>query len=178
MTWTVTRRIEIDAGHRIMTHGSKCRHIHGHRYAIEATATSAFLHETGEQTDMAVDFGFLKAAMMDAIDEPCDHGFIAAHTDTELLEMFAPPGHAGSWADETGTAVRSQGWLLTTATRLGTKLYIVPFQPTAERLARHWFERLAPLVIQRSDGVARLSRIAVWETPNCRADYAPAGEEG
>ncbi|MEE8246777.1 MAG: 6-carboxytetrahydropterin synthase, partial [Alphaproteobacteria bacterium] len=35
-TYTVTRRLEIDAGHRVMTHGSKCRHLHGHRYVVEA----------------------------------------------------------------------------------------------------------------------------------------------
>jgi len=47
----------------------------------------------------------------------------------------------------------------------------VPFQPTAECLARHWFERLASRVASRSDGMAELVRVSVWETPNCRADY-------
>ena len=37
MTTTCTRRIEFDAAHRVMEHESKCRHLHGHRYAIEAT---------------------------------------------------------------------------------------------------------------------------------------------
>ena len=32
----VRRQIGIDAGHRVMTHGSKCRNMHGHRYTIEA----------------------------------------------------------------------------------------------------------------------------------------------
>lgn len=75
-----------------MTHGSKCRHIHGHRYTIEAIcqARDARLHNAGEQTDMVIDSLFLKDEMMSHIDEPCDHGFIASHSDLELLEMFCP----------------------------------------------------------------------------------------
>ncbi|MHB8760606.1 MAG: 6-pyruvoyl trahydropterin synthase family protein, partial [Thiobacillus sp.] len=33
----ITRRLEFDAGHRIPNHGSQCRHLHGHRYALEIT---------------------------------------------------------------------------------------------------------------------------------------------
>ena len=33
----ITRRLEFDAGHRIPDHASQCRHLHGHRYAIEVT---------------------------------------------------------------------------------------------------------------------------------------------
>ncbi|MCW2246663.1 6-pyruvoyltetrahydropterin/6-carboxytetrahydropterin synthase [Azospirillum fermentarium] len=172
MSFTVTRRIEIDAGHRIMTHGSKCRHMHGHRYAVEATAEAAAVHGSGEQTGMVVDFGFLKGAMVEVIDTPCDHGFIAAAADDDLLAMFAP-GEAAAWTARVRDAVEAEGFLLTEDTRLATKLYVVPFQPTAECLARHWFERLAPLVLRRSGGLARLSALTVWETPNCRADYRP-----
>ena len=88
----VRRQIGIDAGHRVMTHGSKCRNMHGHRYTIEAhcqTDTNK-LHNTGEQTDMVIDFSFLKDEMMTHIDEPCDHGFIISVQDEQLLKMFAP----------------------------------------------------------------------------------------
>ncbi|MDP2056292.1 MAG: 6-carboxytetrahydropterin synthase, partial [Thiobacillus sp.] len=33
----ITRRLEFDAGHRIPNHASQCRHLHGHRYALEIT---------------------------------------------------------------------------------------------------------------------------------------------
>ena len=62
--YTVARQIGIDAGHRIQTHGSKCRHLHGHRYLIEAVCEAGHLHQGGEQTDMVLDFGFLKEEMM------------------------------------------------------------------------------------------------------------------
>jgi 6-pyruvoyltetrahydropterin/6-carboxytetrahydropterin synthase len=170
--YRISRRIEIDAGHRIMTHGSKCRHLHGHRYAIEAVCEAADLHHGGEQTDMVLDFGFLKDEMLKAIDAPCDHGFIAALADRELLGMFCPAGREpDSWLAALEAEVRSRGEATTTDTRLGTKLTIVPFQPTAECLARHWYARLAEPVRTRSDGMARLVSVKVWETPNCTAEF-------
>ncbi len=173
MSYTVARQIGIDAGHRIMTHGSKCRHVHGHRYTIEAVAEAGRLQEAGEQTDMAVDFGFLKDEMMAVIDVPCDHGFIASADDRELLAMFAPMDmDPAAWLEEVGREVAETGWLATTRTRLSTKLYVVPFQPTAECLARHWFQRLQGPVADRSDGHARLKIVRVWETPNCWAEYS------
>jgi len=169
----VSRRIEIDAGHRIMTHGSKCRHIHGHRYGVEAVCEAAHLHEDGEQTGMVVDFGFLKDEMMRAIDEPCDHGFIAALADHDLLAMFAPGGgDLQSWLSDLTDLVQQQGEATTTHTRLGTKLTVVPFQPTAECLAKHWFSKLQGPVQSRSDGMARLVQIRVYETPNCYAEFS------
>lgn len=170
--YRVSRRIDIDAGHRIMTHGSKCRHVHGHRYGIEAVCEAVDLHHAGEQTDMVVDFGFLKEEMVKAIDVPCDHGFIAALADRELLGMFAPAGvEVDGWIAALDVVVRNEGETTTTHTRLGTKLTVVPFQPTAECLARHWYIKLAQPVRARSNGTARLVKVTVFETPNCAAQY-------
>lgn len=172
MTYTVTRSIGIDAGHRIMTHGSRCRHIHGHRYTIEAVCEAAVLQAAGEQTDMVVDFGFLKEEMLRLIDAPCDHGFIASLEDKDLLAMFAPTDMTfTSWLEAVAAEVNSLGHCATTHCRLGTRLYVVPFQPTAERLARHWFGLLKAPVARRGGEGTRLTRVTVWETPNCRASF-------
>jgi 6-pyruvoyltetrahydropterin/6-carboxytetrahydropterin synthase len=172
-TFRVRRRIEIDAGHRIMTHGSKCRNLHGHRYVVEVECEASHLHDGGEQTDMVVDFGFLKDEMMRLIDAPCDHGFIAAAADVELLGLFAPQGGGEAWVEAVRAEVAAKGAALTADTSMGTKLYVVPFQPTAECLARHWFDLLKEPVRRRSDSCARLVAVRVWETPNCMAEYAP-----
>lgn len=170
--YLVTRRIGIDAGHRIMSHGSKCRHLHGHRYEIEASCRATRLHEAGEQAGMALDFGFLKEEMLTVIDAPCDHGFIAQAQDDELLRMFCPDGaDAAAWIMGLRAVVTRDGFALTEATRLDTKLYVLPGPPTAEELARHWYTRLAPRVAARSEGLAELARLRVWETPNCWAEY-------
>ena len=174
MTYRISRSIEIDAGHRIMTHGSKCRHLHGHRYRIEAHCEADSLHLGGEQAGMVLDFGFLKDEMMTIIDAPCDHGFLASVDDAGVLSMFAPPDtDMEMWYAQLAAKVREHGALSTTDTKLGSKLYVVPFQPTAEALARHWFHLLAEPVLRRSDNQARLCLVRVWETPNCSAEYQP-----
>lgn len=166
--FTVTRRIEIDAGHRIAEHGSKCRHLHGHRYVIEATCAAGALHERGEQRGMVLDFGFLKQEMLRLIDAPCDHGFLVAVDDEPLLRLLAGEG---DWLGRVRTQVASQGYCETTDNPLATRLYVIAGSPTAEVLAQHWFTRLAPAVHERSKGLARLVELAVHETPNCIARY-------
>lgn len=175
MNYTITRRLEIDAGHRIAAHGSKCRHLHGHRYVVEATcrALEHRLHESGEQAGMVLDFGFLKDEMMAHVDAPCDHGLIVELTDRALLDLFAPDAERDDWYARLAATVEERGHASTTEAKLNQKLYIVPFPPTAECLARHWYERLAPAVAARSDGFAELIRVTVHETPNCAADFGP-----
>jgi 6-pyruvoyltetrahydropterin/6-carboxytetrahydropterin synthase len=172
--FVVTRRISIDAAHRVSTHGSKCRNLHGHRYDIETTcrALTGALHLSGEQTDMVVDFSFLKEEMIRHIEETCDHGLIACIDDVALLETFCPEGRDfAEWIAPLRRAVAENGNVFTVEAKMDTKLYIVGCQPTAERLAEHWFHCLEDAVSARSDGQAELIRVRVWETPNCYADF-------
>lgn len=174
MDFTITRKIEIDAGHRIASHGSKCRHLHGHRYAIEATCRTVTgeVVRSGEQAGMILDFGFLKDEMVRLVDGPCDHGLIVAIDDHELVAMFAPPGgDLAAWRADLERGIAADGFAERSNGRMGQKLYVVPFPPTAECLARHWFERLSPAIAARSGGHAELTGVTVWETPNCRAVF-------
>ncbi|OIR07938.1 6-pyruvoyl tetrahydropterin synthase [mine drainage metagenome] len=170
-TFTISRQIYIDAGHRVLTHGSKCRNLHGHRYMIEAFCAAGRLQDSGEQADMVLDFGFLKEEMLAVIDTPCDHGFLAHVEDAGLLAMFRPDGAGPEWLEGVRAAVARDGYCLTSDTRMESKLYVLDANPTAEQLARHWYRRLKPVVAARSGGLARLAELVVWETPNCRAVY-------
>jgi 6-pyruvoyltetrahydropterin/6-carboxytetrahydropterin synthase len=121
-----------------------------------------------------LDFGFLKEEMLRLIDEPCDHGFLVAVDDEALLAMLAPADlDPANWLRGIRQRVSRDGFCETGENRLDTKLYIIDGSPTAEVLARHWFERLAPAVRQRSGGIAELTELAVYETPNCVARYRP-----
>lgn len=177
MDFAITRKIEIDAGHRIASHASKCRHLHGHRYVVEASCRAATgeLVGSGEQAGMVLDFGFLKDEMVRIIDHFCDHGLILAVDDTALLRMFAPEViDADGWIDAIAGDVAADGFALRTDARIEQKLYVIGFPPTAECLARHWFERLGPAIARRSGGHAELTGVRVWETPNCWADFGVA----
>lgn len=169
----ITREIGIDMAHRVTHHGSKCKNIHGHRYKIRAMVEGP-LFKSGEQQGMVLDFGFLKDEMMEVIDRPCDHGTVL-WIDDPILRMAIT-----SEVFELGVeTLREQGFcLVTESSEFFGKLYIVPFVPTAENLAKHWYDRLAPRVKQRSEGKATLKIVKCWETPNCSATYFAADEGG
>lgn len=80
---TCTRRIEIDAGHRLLNHESKCAHLHGHRYGFDITVTAAALDSVGR----VLDFGCIKEVLGTWLDETWDHAFIVQQGDplTEWL---------------------------------------------------------------------------------------------
>ena len=172
--FTITREIGVDYGHRVMTHGSKCRNVHGHRGTIEATCEGASLHAEGEQQDMVLDFGFLKEVMMEVVDEAIDHGFIGYIEDDIVMDMFCPhpegPERDG-WKKAIRLMVNQLGYVLTKDTKANSKLYAVPFIPTSERLAEHFFNRLKQPVAEMSLGKATLVNLRFWETPSCYSDF-------
>jgi 6-pyruvoyltetrahydropterin/6-carboxytetrahydropterin synthase len=92
---------------------------------------------------MTMDFSFLKEEMVKHIHDVADHAFLVWEKDP-LREML-----------------------------LATKTNIVslPFVPTAENLARYWYNKLYPAIDHRTGGHATLSDIKIWETPNCSAIY-------
>jgi len=160
----IIREIGIDAGHRVTHHGSKCKNLHGHRYTVQACVKGT-LFPSGEQEGMVLDFGFLKELMMEHIDEPCDHGMTLWVDDPLVGTMFLTPEQLvmAKYSIET-----SGYWL---GYGNGGKLYLVPFVPTAENLARHWFQRLQQPVASRTQGQGEISYVKVWETPNGIAKY-------
>lgn len=158
----ITREIGIDAGHRIADHGSKCRSLHGHRYTVQATCVGE-VAGAGEENGMVMDFGFLKDEMMAEIDEPCDHAMILWWEDPVL--------HALIPESMLTIGVNDKSRVLSCNRPPAGKLYLVPFTPTAENLAKHWFERLSKKVLTRTSGRATLLHVRVYETPNCWAEY-------
>jgi len=158
-THTITRRIEIDMGHRVPDHASKCRNIHGHRYAIEATCRGP-LAATGEQRGMVVDFGFLKDILMEEIHYPFDHA---------LCLHFEDPAYG--FLEGATILVGDTRLSLDDILGFDQKIIGVSFVPTAENLARHWFQRVAPRVLETTNNRARLVQMKVWETPNGAATY-------
>jgi 6-pyruvoyltetrahydropterin/6-carboxytetrahydropterin synthase len=128
---------------------------------------------------MVLDFGFLKDAMINVIDRSIDHGFVASIDDHELLLHLLPqrenPVELGilikkSLADK-GYWLSTEDHLGKIKTLLATKLYVIPYIPTSERLAEHFFNRLREPVREQSQGIAELTNLRFWETPNCYSDY-------
>ena len=83
----ITRRLEFDAGHRVVGHESKCSNVHGHRYVAEVTVEALELDDIGR----VIDFSVVKSLVGGWIDEHWDHGYIAAADDVLASQI----GHIG-----------------------------------------------------------------------------------
>ena len=138
----VSRYVEIDAGHRVPFHASKCRHLHGHRFRVTAhVQAQAVVTDEGTRPDagMVMDFGDLKRVLMEVIHDRFDHRLMLWENDPELPRLL-----------DCGGAVAAS-------------IVIVPCIPTAEELARYW-GGLVDEALSASKGL-RLSAMEVRETP-------------
>ena len=141
----ITRRLEFDAGHRIPHHESQCRHLHGHRYAIEVTVSGdVIVDDRDPEQGMVADFGGIKALVQHHIVAPWDHAFLAYARDRVVLDFLATlPGHR-------------------------TVTFEAP--PTAEHLAVTALRILAPAFAAAYGGRLHVEQVRIYETPNCWAD--------
>ncbi len=141
----ITRRLEFDAGHRIPDHQSQCRHLHGHRYALEITLAGDVIETDGRpDTGMVMDFSEVKRIAMTHVVEAWDHAFLVFRGDAQVMEFLAAlPGH---------------------------KTVVLDRVPTAENLARLAFEILDPLYQDTYGNHLHLEQVRLYETPNCWAD--------
>lgn len=138
----ITKDIEIDLGHRVTNHKSKCASLHGHRYKIEVGVDDKVIEERGDSSEgMVIDFGDLKDIMMSVLDKRFDHGFILWEGDLMCPAMEADRN---------------------------TKFTKVSFIPTAENLAKYWYELLGAELMEV--GIA-IKYVKVFETPTSTATY-------
>ncbi len=74
----IARRLEFDAGYRIPNHGSQCRHLHVHRYAIKVTLSGPVV-ATDDAADqgMVADFSAMKSIAAPHVADPWGHAFLA-----------------------------------------------------------------------------------------------------
>ncbi|MBR1592470.1 MAG: 6-carboxytetrahydropterin synthase QueD [Ruminococcus sp.] len=124
-----------DSAHFLSGYSGKCSNIHGHRWVIEAVVSSDTLTENGEKRGMIIDFADFKKLLKNTADS-FDHALIY---------------EKGSLKDTTLDALKDENF----------RLIEVPFRPTAENFARHFFD------ILKSSGICPKS-VTVFETPeNC-----------
>lgn len=141
----ITRRLEFDAGHRIPDHQSQCRHLHGHRYAIEITLSGEVIDKAGDAANgMVMDFSQVKNIAKVHLVDKWDHAFLAYEGDRAIVDFLAAlPGH---------------------------KTVVLDRVPTAENLARIAFRILDAVYRDTYGNHLCLHRVRLYETPNCWAD--------
>ena len=116
MAYLISKEIEFDAGHRVPLHESKCKNPHGHRYRLKVEIEGKLITE-GPESGMVRDFSIVKQLMMERIHDVYDHSFIISNADLEMIDAFEAVG--ADW-----------------------KIHIVDFVPTAECLAKHFYDQV------------------------------------
>ena len=148
----ISKEIEFDLGHRVSTHGSKCRNPHGHRYKVRVTCEGDIINDPSRPDHgMLIDFGNLKTIMNKRIHDVLDHGFCVWENDHVVRNMMEDEAHG-------------QGW----------NYIVFPYIPTAENIARWSWEEIKDDIEVEFGKDLRLYEVAVWETPTsvayCRGE--------
>ena len=141
----ITRRLEFDAGHRIPNHTSQCKHLHGHRYAMEITLSGDIITQEGiSEQGMVMDFSDVKRIAKEQVVDAWDHAFLVYRGDVQVLDFLNTlPGH---------------------------KTIVLDAVPTAENLALIAFKLLDPAYRDIYNNHLTLQRVRLYETPNNWAD--------
>jgi 6-pyruvoyltetrahydropterin/6-carboxytetrahydropterin synthase len=145
MKITATRRLQYAIGHRVFRHESKCRHLHGHNFVFFLTAESVV--DVGpdglDPQGRVIDFGALKEGIGAWLERAWDHGVVLFDQDDEAI-----------------AAVRMVS---------GQKLFLLPWNPTAENLGRYLLQHVGPATLPKT---VRLTKVVVWETENGIAEVS------
>ncbi len=147
---SLVRSLRFCAGHRLLGHEGRCAFLHGHNYRVEVEVEALGGGTEVDDVGRVVDFSLIKRRLLGWLDEHWDHTFIL-------------------W-DKDGTA------LAAVKQAEPTKYFLLPWNPTAENMARYLLEVVAPHVLEDLGVVAR--RVALWETEESCAIATRSGDPG
>ena len=139
----VSKRFRWEAAHRLPWHEGPCRFVHGHSYRMMVELEGEPTADTPGGGAMLIDFKHVKRLLMPLVDA-MDHATLIRESDTDLRDAMAA---------------------------LDSKVYLLPYDSTAENLARHVAEHLRTegRDVLRRHGVHTI-RVQLWETETCYAE--------
>lgn len=173
----IVKDIEIDVGHRILQHESKCRHVHGHRLRIRIHASAEKLDTVGR----IVDFGVIKEVIGGWLNNNLDHVFVANPQDPIL--NFLEENKLRHYVMEFPATEIACKHMLATSPKPPTsnwRLFVEQMytsetqalEPTSENLARMIYEKCLLLTFDfpKLRDIS-INQIEVYETPSSSASF-------
>lgn len=168
MGYTVIRSHEICAGHRVVGHESKCRHLHGHNYKFHfkvapkhgcgKVVTRGKLVEDGlDNVGRVIDFSVVKTTLCQWLEDNWDHKFLHWSRDN-LIDALKIAASRPSCPLEHEDHEHFLG-----------SLVALPFNPTAENLAAYMVDVIGPQLLDQY-GV-ELVECTIEETSKCHVNY-------
>lgn len=147
---SITRYHDICAGHRVVGHEGKCRHLHGHNYRIHFTCEAEKLDDLGR----VIDFSVVKDRLCMWLEKNWDHKFLVWENDALMYGIHCSVNND----DEQSQEDRQH---------FNESLVWLDFNPTAENLAEHLLKVVAPAQL-KGTGVT-VTQVTIEETRKCSA---------
>lgn len=147
---TANRYHDISVGHRVVGHEGKCRHLHGHNYRIHFEVIAPDLDKVGR----VLDFGVIKERLCLWLEDNWDHKFLAWEEDEMIRAIYETIPGKVEFAD---------------AFMFQASIIWVPFNPTAENMAKFLVEEIGPLQLEGTG--CTLTRAVIEETRKCSCSY-------
>lgn len=169
MSYEVIRSHEICAGHRVVGHESKCRHLHGHNYKFHFHVAPKPIDGVSvkgdplDQVGRVIDFSVVKTTLCQWLENNWDHKFLHWEKDRLILGISALAKNDQTF-DEDQRDVCGEDFL-----HFSHSLVSLPFNPTAENLAAYMVNVIGPALLDEY-GV-ELVKCTIEETSKCHVGY-------
>ncbi len=155
----VEREHEICMGHRVVGHEGKCRHLHGHNYKFVFRVRE--VDNELDKVGRVVDFSVVKSILCEWLEDNWDHKFMAWEDDNLISAIENAVEEEGIIPDPED------------AGHLHQSIVYVPFNPTAENIAIHFVEKIAPELFEEAGhGDLELFELVIHETSKCHVIYS------
>ncbi|UPW37167.1 6-carboxytetrahydropterin synthase [Escherichia phage vB_EcoS_ESCO3] len=175
MGYTVIRSHEICAGHRVVGHESKCRHLHGHNYkfhfkvAPKKTLSEGYVKSVSgfalegslDDVGRVIDFSVVKTTLCQWLEDNWDHKFLHWEQDSMINSLIVVASTKFARENNLVTDEDYDPFL--------DSLVALPFNPTAENLAAYMVDVIGPQLLDQY-GV-ELVECTIEETSKCHVNY-------
>ncbi|AKA61073.1 QueD-like 6-pyruvoyl-tetrahydropterin synthase [Enterobacteria phage JenK1] len=175
MGYTVIRSHEICAGHRVVGHESKCRHLHGHNYkfhfkvAPKKTLSEGYVKSVSgfalegslDDVGRVIDFSVVKTTLCQWLEDNWDHKFLHWEQDSVINSLIVV---ASTKFARENNLVTDEDY-----DPFFDSLVALPFNPTAENLAAYMVDVIGPQLLDQY-GV-ELVECTIEETSKCHVNY-------
>lgn len=139
--YLAVKNIKFCAAHRLYKYEGVCSNIHGHNYIAEIHVEQDILDSLG----MVIDFKKISETIGDWIDKNWDHALLYHKNDIQLGDL-----------------------LIYGAELAFLKNFMMPYNPTAENMAKYLLETVNSLFIHHNG--FRILKVRIWETDTSYAE--------
>ncbi|MGB4499289.1 MAG: 6-carboxytetrahydropterin synthase [Methylococcaceae bacterium] len=130
--FTITKEVYFCYGHRLMNHGGKCRHLHGH----SVKAAISISHDDLNDQSMVCDFSDVKDCVENYVNTQLDHNFLL-HKDDPIIPALIQNNERFMVLDEHPTAEVLSKMLFNHLQENGFKVSEVTLWETASASANY-----------------------------------------